>query len=252
MNQPKLTDRFIEEAAMNAWPALQQNLYDGWVLRFSEGYTKRANSVNPLYDGILALDEKVAYCEQLYTKQSLPTIFRLTSPLAPAELDLLLEKKRYKILDPTIVMSLELDSWHEHESTDLSFQQYQLDPWLQAFSSLSGYSLEKQPIHGQMLGSIISPCLLATLQISGKPITCGLGVLQGEYYGLFDIVTHPDHRNQGYGRIFITKLLNWAQNHGARCAYLQVMENNAPARHLYNSLGFEKIYHYWYRVPEDN
>lgn len=40
-----------EELQMNALPSLQTILYDGWVLRFAKGYTNRANSVNPIYEG---------------------------------------------------------------------------------------------------------------------------------------------------------------------------------------------------------
>ncbi len=32
--------RHIEEAALNAWLAMKQILFDGWVLRFSGGHNK--------------------------------------------------------------------------------------------------------------------------------------------------------------------------------------------------------------------
>ena len=55
-----ITIRTIEEAGLNAWPAHQQTLYDGWVLRFADGYTKRANSANSVYRSTLALAGKIA------------------------------------------------------------------------------------------------------------------------------------------------------------------------------------------------
>ena len=95
--------RSMEESALNSWPALQQMLYDGWVLRFSKGYTKRANSVNPLYLSRLESIPKVAVCENLYRERSMPPIFRLT-PLAPEDLDSILDVRGYKRIDPTLVM----------------------------------------------------------------------------------------------------------------------------------------------------
>jgi hypothetical protein len=44
-----MNPRDLEELALTTWPALQQWLYDGCVVRFAGGHTKRANSVNPLY-----------------------------------------------------------------------------------------------------------------------------------------------------------------------------------------------------------
>ena len=40
--------RALEERAFNAWPALQSVQCNGWLFRFSEGLTRRANSVNAL------------------------------------------------------------------------------------------------------------------------------------------------------------------------------------------------------------
>jgi hypothetical protein len=36
MENPMLLKQRIEEVSLNSWPALQQILFDGWVLRFSE------------------------------------------------------------------------------------------------------------------------------------------------------------------------------------------------------------------------
>lgn len=68
-------ERRIEKVSLNSWPALQQILFDGWVLRFSEGYTKRANSVNPLFASSLDVEVKIDTCERLYAERGLPPSF---------------------------------------------------------------------------------------------------------------------------------------------------------------------------------
>jgi N-acetylglutamate synthase len=73
----------VEETCLNAWPAPRQVLLDGWVLRFSEGLTRRANSANPLRGPRETGDGLIAGCEALYQRRQLPTIFRLPSIIDP-------------------------------------------------------------------------------------------------------------------------------------------------------------------------
>ena len=242
--------RQIEEAGLNAWPATQQMFSDGWVLRFANGYTKRANSANPTYESVLDLDKKIDYCEWIYHQMGLPPIFRLT-PLAQEKLDLILDGRGYQKIDPTRVLTLSLAGWDSPAPEENSIRELPLEQWMGVFSEISGSLVEKQPAHAQILRNIINPYYAAALEISGKWVACGLGVLERDWFGLFDIVTHPDYRQQGLGTQLVSRMLDWAKSQGARQSYLQVMENNPPALGLYANLGYIDAYGYWYRVPED-
>ena len=68
----------LETMANAAMPALETQPYDGWMLRFGQGYTKRANSVHPLHASTLDLETKIAFCEEQYAACNQPTIFKMT------------------------------------------------------------------------------------------------------------------------------------------------------------------------------
>ena len=84
----------VEETCLNAWPGLRQVLLDGWVLRFSEGLTRRANSANPLRGPRESGGGVIAACEALYQRRQLPTIFRLPS-IIDSDLDQRLDELGY-------------------------------------------------------------------------------------------------------------------------------------------------------------
>jgi GNAT superfamily N-acetyltransferase len=154
------------------------------------------------------------------------------------------------MLHPTRVLTLQLRSW-EASPFSFSIRELPLDQWMGVFSEISGSLIEKQPAHAEILRAIINPCLPAALEIDGKWAACGLGVLEREWLGLFDIFTRPDHRRQGYATGLINGMLVWAREQGAQRSYLQVMEDNVPALNLYFKLGYVDAYGYWYRVPRD-
>ena len=243
------TIRQIEERALNAWPAAQQMLCDGWVLRFANGYTKRANSVNCLYPGVWDVAEKIEFCEEMYRQKGLPPIFRLT-PLADENLDPALAGRGYRKIDPTRVLTLNLRAWEAPVSPKIALREMPLEQWMGVFSQISGSLVEQQPAHAEILRGILNPYLTAALEISGKWVACGLGVLERGWFGLFDIVTHPTYRRQGLGLQLVSSMLGWAQAQGAEQSYLQVMEENVPALGLYAKLGYTEAYGYWYRVPD--
>ncbi|MBI5593336.1 MAG: GNAT family N-acetyltransferase [Deltaproteobacteria bacterium] len=238
----------VEELSINAWPALQTVLIDGWVLRFANGFSKRANSINPLYPSKRTATEKIAACEKIYRDRDLPVVFKMTNAAYPEGLDSLLAERGYQTESATSVQLLDLNNCDLSSELDTAFTPLTLDAWQSDFCRMNGIEGKNQTTHRLMLQSIIPAACFASLRVEDRIIACGLGILQGGFLGLFDIVTSPDCRRRGYGERLVRSLLSWAKHQGAHTAYLQVMLNNAPSLRLYARIGFQETYQYWYRV----
>jgi GNAT superfamily N-acetyltransferase len=241
--------RAVEELAMNAWPSLQTMLYDGWVLRFSNGYTKRANSVHPLYPSSLDVEEKVRACEEIYRSKGLDVVFKMTASAQPDNLDQVLAAKGYKADSHTSVQIAKLDGV-DKVASQAALSTENLDEWLSAFCRLSKISQRHEPTLKQLLHNLVPARYLASMRHQGQVVACGMGVLQEKFVGLFDIVTDANFRKQGFGKQLVLNILAWGKRDGAHTAYLQVMLNNEPALRLYSGFGFKEIYTYWYRIKQ--
>jgi GNAT superfamily N-acetyltransferase len=240
--------RTLEELGMNAWPSLQTALYDGWVLRFADGYTRRANSVHPLYPSSIGVEEKLRVCERFYQAKGLDVIFKMTSSAQPGNLDDVLAAKGYAANARTSVQVLNLGNVNQAPTQKTTLTESLSDEWLDAFCRLSSTSDRRKPALKQMLGNPVLTRCFASIHYQGQVIACGIGVLQEQYVGLFDIITEAGVRRQGFGKQLVLNILAWAKCGGAQTAYLQVMLNNDPALRLYSSLGFTEVYQYWYRI----
>ena len=243
-----MLERRIEEASLNSWPALQQMLFDGWVVRIAGGYTRRANSVTPIYTSSLPMQEKIVACESFYHKKQLPTIFRLLSfSSASDELDSILSQRGYQRVEHVRILSTELAPASKTMQAP-ELHDVPLAVWLPLFCQFRQTPIEQHQHHKGMLKQIVPDPLFAVLHQNGLPVACGLGVLENEVFGMFDIATDPEQRNKGYGTQLIAAMLDWARQNGARRAYLQVANSNPIAHHIYTKLGFHELYYYWYRT----
>ncbi len=240
--------RNMKEQSLNAWPALQTMHYDGWVLRFAAGYTRRANSINPLYAPALSLPEKVRGCEQIYRALGQDTVFKLTAAAQPPDLDAFLDRQGYMRAAPTNVCSLALQGVGPPQSTTFENAGTATDGWLEAFCALNQVERRHLPSMQGILSNLLSPACFGTLRVGTGAAALGLAVLQRDSVWLFDVVTAPEYRRQGLGRELVLHLLAWARSHGAGQAYLKAMQNNVPALGLYRQLGFTDRYQYWYRI----
>jgi len=240
--------KVIEELSLNSWPSLQTMLYDGWTLRFANGFTKRSNSVNPLFYSTLNTGEKIQYCEEIYQRRGLDVVFKITPSVHPENLDQILELKGYIFDSHTSVQVLELaDS--DISPTQIAVLSNTLSKkGLLSFCQLTGIKNQNKSALKKILNNIVTEKCFASIGEQDHVISCGLAVLQDKYVGLYDIVTNINFRNRGFGREIVLNLLDWSKNKGAENAYLHVMLDNKPALKLYSKLGFKEIYTYWYRI----
>ncbi len=58
---------------------------------------------------------------------------------------------------------------------------------------------------------------------------------------LLNLTTAPAHRRQGHAQRLMQALLDWACRRQAQSLWLEVRESNAPARALYDRLGFATV-----------
>ena len=244
-------NREIETASLRAWPALEEETLGAWTLRFSGGFTGRANSVQPFAGDGGPLAERVAACERWYAERGRPCLFRVT-PFSEPGLDDYLVARGYASLHPTDVMLLDPRTGLEGFPNDVAgdFSKLDLPEWLEAFARLSGLSAP-HPRMGQIISRIEPPSFLGGVPRHAELVACGLAVADGPLLGLFDLVVDPSLRRRGYGTGLVMALCAWGWTSGAVLTYLQVTQANKAATALYRKLGFRVAYTYSYRVSPE-
>ena len=246
---------YIESLSLNHWPALHTKEIDGWKLRTANGFTKRANCVSTLPGSTENISEKIAQCEQYYRAIQQPTIFKLT-PFSEPNLDETLEQLNYSKQDASLVMMMSLEHFQPVDMSNLQVSddlQFSLLhhislKWIEHYCQLSGTSEHLIPTIIDMLAAIQGDIICISCTLNDEIVAVGLAVVDNQYISLYNVVTVEHHRNKGIAGALITKLLNAGIQKGALTSYIQVLSDNAPARHLYKKLGYREQYSYWYRV----
>jgi N-acetylglutamate synthase len=235
----------VELASYASWTAFEQVNYQDWILRFADGATKRANSVNVIAPNHSRLHEAISYCESWFSVRSQPTIFRLLSFVESGNLDSMLADTGYSFVDPSLVLYQDIRAM---QNETISLASHDRSLWLEAYCDVSDIDLNSQKTHAEILARIPSSSLFAILEDQDQPVACGLGVIHEGCFGIFDLVTRKQVRNRGYGTNLVRGMTAWAKNCGVKHSYLQVTAQNTAAIHFYEKLGYRYLYHYWYRV----
>ena len=241
-----------EEAAINGFPPLRQVVLGDWLLRFSGGVRRTANSVTPLREPQGAVDDVVAIAEALYRAYGQPPIFRIPSFIDPA-VDANLAARGYTAegesciiegpLDPIIAAAAPFGG-----SDAVSLSDRPTEDWLAAMARLQGQRPEFHAFYREIVGSVVLPAAFAALAIDSAAVALAYGVIHRGMLCFESVVTDTQHRRKGYSRRVLAALARWAQRQGVAIATLQVEAHNTPGRALYHSLGMTtELHRYHYR-----
>src|SRR5262245_21551200 len=159
----------VEETCLNAWPALREVLLAGWLLRFSEGLTRRANSANPL--GTLA-PANPRECEALYRGQGQQTIFRVLS-LLDSSADEQLDALSYTSEGESCVLYGDLDGIEQASDSQVTLWLKPSGEWFAAMAALQNHTTEQAGIYRRIVGQLAIPAAFASLSENDETVALG-------------------------------------------------------------------------------
>ena len=196
---------FFEEMASNAHVALNIMQYDGWILKFSEEHTNRANSVSMIYPSTINVNEKIKYCENIYSELNLPCIFKLTD--GDEHMMNLLMERGYKEVTPTDVMAREIDDIAMPKG-DIIFYNKPTDDWLCAYFEFEGFGEKSQATYRRMLDKVCIKADYVAIREQGEIIAVASSAMERGYMLIQNVVVHPDYRRKGYGKLLCKALMS--------------------------------------------
>lgn len=236
----------IELAGVAAWPALETASFDGWLWRFSQGGSQRANSVSTLAYTGGDIEASIDEAERRYRASNAPPMFQICDVTAPADLDARLARRGYRINDPctTLVKAC------ERQPTDgaIVYLERATPDWLACYTSVVNESRKRTA--PRILEGVPATAVFCGLQRDGRIIATALGAPRDGVVIVECVATLAEARGAGAASRVMRALDDWAVKQGCTTIALQAVATNAPAQALYKSLGYREQGRYHLRIKD--
>jgi GNAT superfamily N-acetyltransferase len=241
----------LEHAAAGGWRAPEEARLGGWLLRAAGGFTGRANSALAIGDPGLPLAAATDQVGQWYRARGLPPMVAVPFPLGQPQrtgIDRFLSERGWPIRSgPATVMTAVPGTVARSAAPGSAGVDLAAEPdrgWL----GLYRYRDQLPPPISRRLLMSAPWQVFASVREAGEVVAIGRMAVSGEWAGLTAFEVRPSHRRRGLATGLIAALAALARDRGIPGLYLQVADDNAPARSLYHRAGFADHHGYHYRV----
>ena len=246
----------LEHAAAGGWRAPEQARLGRWLLRAAGGFTGRANSALAIGDPGLPLAAAIDRVGQWYRARGLPPMVAVPFPLGQPQrtgIDRFLSERGWPIRSgPATVMTavpgtVARSAAPGPDAPGPAGVDLAAEPdrgWL----ALYRYRGQLPPPISRRLLMSAPWQVFASVREAGEVVAIGRMAVSGDWAGLTAFEVRPSHRRRGLATGLIAALAALARDRGIPGIYLQVADDNAPARSLYHRAGFADHHGYHYRV----
>ncbi|MFI8385030.1 GNAT family N-acetyltransferase [Streptomyces sp. NPDC085540] len=233
----------LSRVTARAWQPLESEQLGGWTLRAAAGFTRRANSVLPLGDPGIPLDDALARVTSWYAERSLPAYVQVATGAAGTQevLGAELERRGWasevsaEVRIGALAPVADVDA---PAAGDLRLTRVPDEEWLGRYGKVSDPDLARRML-------VEGPSVWFATLLGGRAI--GRCVVDGRWAGFAAVTVDPAHRREGLATAVMAALARRALEEGASAAWLQVETDNPGARALYDGLGFatHHAYHHY-------
>lgn len=243
-----VSPRDLEEIAALGWRALETSRLGGWLLRASGGWTGRANSVLPLDDPGLPLDEAVERVAEWYEARRLLPRFQVPMPFGE-RLDAFLAERGWSTPEDVLVMTADVDAVLSllpvrEDLPPVSLADAPSAGWLATYRYRGG------PLPGNAVAVLVNADrpVFASVELDKATVAVGRASVDRGWMGVTAVDVGEAVRRRGLARHVMRALLSYGFDAGARHLYLQVCEDNGAAIALYAGMGLTVHHAYRYRL----
>lgn len=233
----------IERATLAAVPPQRQDTWHEWLLAFDDGTVGRCHSAVPLRHAPPRAGS-LEHIATRYAQAGLDTIIRLPERAAFDAFRGELQTHGYSRSKPTAVQVAALGPVTTRDAIQVQLADAPGPGWERVFLG-EGFD----PVDGASRLAILRrgrDSLFASVLEGDQVVAVGAACLHGAWCGVHGMRTLPAFRGRGHASAILAAFAQMAQARGIPRWFLQVDEDNAAARRLYERWGFETAWTYAY------